>query len=351
MKRTALSVVLIAGVALIGQAAQAPPNLSGTWRPQNPATARPGDPFELTITQTPDTVTLRVPLQDPVIVRLDGQEARSQSAGPGAVTTSSRAAWEGAKLAVSTTFTTGRGTNTTKQVYSVDGDRLSIETTSLNPDGSTQPARTAAYVRYVATSLPVPPVRRPEAGYVSLFNGKDLTGWKAGAPPDTFKVDNGVIVANGVQGAGHLFYDGPVGGHAFQDFDLKLDAVARYRSNGGVYVMTEFQAQGFPAKGFEIQVNNSHTDRIRTGSLYHVVDLSNIPAKDDEWMPMEIMARANTITITLKGQEVIRWVQPADWPGAYDTPNRRIAPGTIAFQAHDPYSTTAYANIRIKLLQ
>ena len=43
--------------------------------------------------------------------------------------------------------------------------------------------------------------------------------------------------------------------------------------------MTEFQPQGFPGKGFEIQVNNSHSDRIRTGSLYHVVDLSNIPGK------------------------------------------------------------------------
>ena len=74
--------------------------------------------------------------------------------------------------------------------------------------------------------------------------------------------------------------------------------LARYRSNGGVYVMTEFQPQGFPGKGFEIQVNNSHSDRIRTGSLYHVVDLSNIPGKDDEWIPMEIKGQANTITIS-----------------------------------------------------
>ena len=77
--------------------------------------------------------------------------------------------------------------------------------------------------------------------------------------------------------------------------------------NGGVYVMTEFQPQGFPGKGFEIQVNNSHSDRIRTGSLYHVVDLSNIPGKDDEWIPMEIKGQANTIIVTLKGQEVVRW--------------------------------------------
>jgi hypothetical protein len=263
----------------------------------------------------------------------------------------SRAAWEGAKLAVSTTVTTGRGTTTSKQLYSVDGDRLSIETTILNADGTPQPARTAVYVRYVPVPLPVPPVRKVEAGFVSLFNGKDLTGWKTGAAPDTFKVDRGMVVANGVAGPGHLFYDGPVGNHAFQDFDLKLDAVARYRSNGGVYVMTEFQPTGFPSIGFEVQVNNSHTDRVRTGSLYHVSDVSNIPAKDDEWMPMEIMARGHVITITVKGVEVVHWTQPPDWQTNYDTASRKIAPGTIAFQAHDPYSTTAYANIRMKLLK
>jgi hypothetical protein len=344
---------LIAGVALAGRAAQAPPNLSGTWRPQNPATAGPTAIFEFTITQTADTISIRTPLQTPetVTLRLDGQESRSQGAGPGApVTMAARAAWEGSKLAVTTTATMARGTNASKQLYSIDGDRLTIETSTMNPDGTTSAPRAVVYARYVAVPLPAPPVRRTEEGYVSLFNGKDLTDWKPGAPPDTFKVENGMIVANGVGGAGHLFYDGPVGNHLFQNFDLKLDAVARYRSNGGVYVMTQFQPQGFPTNGFEIQVNNSHTDRIRTGSLYHVVDLSNIPAKDDEWMPMEIVSRANTITITVKGVEVVRWIQPPDWQSNYDTPNRRIAAGTIAFQAHDPYSTTAYANIRIKLL-
>ena len=115
-------------------------------------------------------------------------------------------------------------------------------------------------------------------------------------------------------------------------------------------MLTEYQEKGFPAKGFEVQVNNSHTDRIRSGSLYHVVDLSYIPAKDDEWFPMEITVQGETITISVKGTQVIQWTQPADWNGAYDTPGRKIAPGTIAFQAHDPNSTTAYANIRIRPL-
>jgi hypothetical protein len=124
--------------------------------------------------------------------------------------------------------------------------------------------------------------------------------------------------------------------------------MAKAKSNGGIYICTEYQPTGFPTTGFEVQVNNSHTDRIRTGSLYHVVDLSYIPAKDDEWFPMEIMVKGQTVTIWVKGSKVVEWTQPPDWTSNYDTPNRKIAPGTVAFQAHDPNSFTYYKNIRIK---
>jgi hypothetical protein len=200
------------------------------------------------------------------------------------------------------------------------------------------------------TPMTPPPATKVENGYTSLFNGKDLTGWKVGGPASDFKVVDGAIQANGVDGPGHLFYEGNFQNHTLRNFDLRLDVMAKNRSNGGVYVLTEFQESGFPGKGFEIQVNNSHTDRIRTGSLYHVVDLSYIPAKDGEWFPMEIQVKGQTVTVWVKGSQVLQWTQPADWNGAYDTPGRKIAPGTIAFQAHDPNSFTYYSNIRVKAL-
>jgi hypothetical protein len=201
------------------------------------------------------------------------------------------------------------------------------------------------------TPWPAPPATKIESDYTSLFNGKDLTGWKISGPANSFSAEQGAIVAHGLSGAGHLFYDGAVENHLFRNFTLRLDVMARNRSNGGVYILTEFQETGFPGKGFEVQVNNSHTDRIRGGSLYHVVDLSNIPAKDDEWYPMEINVQDMVITITVKGEQVVRWKQPADWTTNYDTASRKIAPGTFAFQAHDPNSVTAYANIRVKALK
>jgi hypothetical protein len=354
MKRAMLTLVLASAVVVIGRAAQAPPNLSGTWRPQNSMGGQV-NPFEFTITQTADSVTIRTPLSNPesVTLKLNAETPVQIGGGQGgmpATTARFTAAWEGSKLVVGSAIAGPGGmTGSSRAVYSISGDTLTLEASNSRPDGSMTPVRTATYVKYTPVPMPAPPTRTVESGYVSLFNGKDLTGWKASANPDSFKVENGAIVANAVGQPSHLFYDGTVGNHAFQDFDLRLDVLARYRSNGGVYVMTEFQPQGFPGKGFEIQVNNSHSDRIRTGSLYHVVDLSNIPGKDDEWIPMEITGQGNTITISLKGQEVVRWTQPAEWQSNYDTPSRKVAPGTIAFQSHDLYSVTAYSNIRLKL--
>jgi 3-keto-disaccharide hydrolase len=198
-----------------------------------------------------------------------------------------------------------------------------------------------------------------EPGFTSLFNGRDFTGWKISGPAETFTIKDGAIVANGA--TSHAYYDGPFRNHSFRDFELKVDAMTRAGSNGGIYVLTELQdpaaglvrATGrFPSKGFEIQVNNSHTDRVRTGSLYHVADvLDDSPAKDDEWFTEDIIVKGNTITIKVNGKQTVTWTQPADWNGGREGPGRSITgPGTIALQGHDPKSTVYYKNIRIKPL-
>ena len=198
-----------------------------------------------------------------------------------------------------------------------------------------------------------------EAGFTSLFNGTDFTGWTISGPAESFTIQDGAIVAHGP--TSHAYYDGPFRGHSFRDFELRVDVMTRAGSNGGIYVLTELQdpaaglvrATGrFPAKGFEIQVNNSHTDRVRTGSLYHVADVfDDSPAKDDEWFTEGIVVKGNTITISVNGKQTVTWTQPADWNGGREGPGRSITgPGTIALQGHDPKSTVYYKNIRIKPL-
>jgi hypothetical protein len=98
MKRTVLTMVLAAAVVVIGRAAQAPPNLSGTWRPQNPNSGQV-NPFEFTITQAADSVTIRTPLGNPESVTLKlNAETRTPISGRGgaSATAVSTAGWEGA---------------------------------------------------------------------------------------------------------------------------------------------------------------------------------------------------------------------------------------------------------------
>lgn len=194
------------------------------------------------------------------------------------------------------------------------------------------------------------PLGAAEDGWISLFNGKDLSGWRVNENPGTFTVQNGAIVARGPRS--HCFYVGDVGGHRFLNFELKVDVMTLPGANGGIYILTDFQEKGWPGKGFEVQVNNSYVnDPRRTGSLYQVQDVAENLVKDHEWFTQHIEVRGETITVRLNGKEIVRWTQPKGWNGTPEFPERRIAPGTIALQGHDAGSTVYYRNIQIRLLK
>ena len=197
--------------------------------------------------------------------------------------------------------------------------------------------------------LAVVPLFAADDGFTSLFNGKDLTGWKASEHPDTFSVEDGAIVTHGPRS--HCFYTGNFHQHTFKDFELKVDVMTRPKANGGIYIQTEYQETGWPGKGFEVQVNNTFpSDPRLTGSLYEVADNLGEAAKDNEWFTEDILVRGNTITVKVNDRVVAQWTQPPGWNGTKTFPGRRIGPGTIALQAHDPGSTVYYKNIRIKPL-
>ena len=152
----------------------------------------------------------------------------------------------------------------------------------------------------------------------------------------------------------HCFYVGDVHNHDFKDFELMVDVMTLPGSNGGVYFHTAYQDVSWPEKGFEVQVNNTHGDHIKSGSLYHVKDIGADDIKgivqDNEWFTEHIVVKGDRVTISLNGKQVVDWTQPADWQGTSDFAGRRIDHGTIALQGHDANSTVYYKNIRIKPL-
>ena len=197
--------------------------------------------------------------------------------------------------------------------------------------------------------LAVVPLVAADDGFVPLFNGKDMTGWKASEHPDTFSVKEGAIVAHGPRS--HCFYVGDFHQHTFRNFELKVDILTLPKSNGGVYIQTEYQETGWPGKGFEVQVNNTYPGDPRlTGSLYEVADNTSEVAKDQEWFSEDILVEGDSITVKVNDKVVAQWTEPPGWNGTKDFPGRRISAGTIALQAHDAGSTVYYKNIRIKPL-
>jgi hypothetical protein len=201
----------------------------------------------------------------------------------------------------------------------------------------------------IAALIALAPLCAQEKGWTSLFNGKDLTGWKVNENPATFSVQDGAIVAHGNRS--HCFYLGEFHNHQFRNFELMVDVMTKPKSNGGIYILTEYQDQGWPGKGFEVQVNNTFPgDPRKTGSLYEVQDVKQQLVKDDEWFTEHIIVKGENIRVMVNGKQVVNWTQPAGWKGTSDFAGRRIAPGTIALQGHDPGSTVYYKNIRIKLL-
>src|SRR5207248_4296179 len=131
--------------------------------------------------------------------------------------------------------------------------------------------------------------------WVSLFNGKDLTGWKT-HPADKAKweVKDGVLIGTGP--AGHLFSERG----DYESFRYRVEARINDHGNSGQYFRARF-GPSFP-KGYEAQINSTHGDPVKTGSLYPAFDPELSPQQrqkiivterlhqPDEWFTQEVIA-------------------------------------------------------------
>ena len=188
----------------------------------------------------------------------------------------------------------------------------------------------------------------PVAGWVPLFDGKSLDGWKANEKPETFSVQNGEIVVRGDRS--HLFYVGPVQNHDFKNFEVKMDILTKKGANSGFYIHTEFQPDGWPAKGYEIQVNNTHTDPKKGAGLYGIKDNATAPAKDDEWYTMTIKVEGKRIVTMVNGTVITDYTEEENAQRPDNFKGRLLSHGTFAIQGHDPKSEVHFKNILVRPL-
>jgi len=215
--------------------------------------------------------------------------------------------------------------------------------------------------------------QKDSKGWVQLFNGKDLTGWKIHPKPNPrdilevltiekngkvaayqgklkdgktvplWRVEEGILIGSGP--ASHLFSERG----DYRNFQYRVEAMINNGGNSGQYFRTVFEP-GFP-KGYEAQINATHTDRIRTGSLYpagglskyrdKITVLNDAPHKPDEWFTQEVIADGNHIVIMVNGKKTVDW----------NDPENTYTKGHFALQGHDPGTVVKFRRIEVKELQ
>ena len=219
----------------------------------------------------------------------------------------------------------------------------------------------------------VPPA---ENDFTSLFDGKTLAGWKIGENAGVFQVRDGMIVMECPatnHSPAHLFYAGSVHGHNFKNFDLRLEVMTFPCANSGIYFHTKYQESGWPNCGIECQVNSSHSDWRRAGSLWGIRNISWGPeappadnkeivtilpkpeVTDGTWYAQEIICQNGQVTIKLNGKTMFEYTVPdANVEHALPTGSTWLPAGTFALQGHPPMpgqiSKACFKNIRVKIL-
>jgi hypothetical protein len=189
------------------------------------------------------------------------------------------------------------------------------------------------------------PSNGPDAsGWYQLFNGKDLSGWTPSENKHSCKVENGSILVHGPRS--HLFYTGTVHAATFKDFELIAEVLTTPGSNSGIYFRTKFQERGWPNRGYEAQINNTHPDYKKTGSLYAVCDKSQSPVQDNRWFTCHITVLERSIRIQIDGKTITEYTEPR----FLNRPHRQLGDGTIALQSHDENSKVYFRMVDVKPL-
>ena len=210
-----------------------------------------------------------------------------------------------------------------------------------------------------------------EKGWMQLFNGKDLTGWKLpgkrdgdileeipkeedgkvvaylgklknGSEVPLWRVEDGILIGSGPHS--HLFTEKD----DYDNFHYRVEAMINDHGNSGQYFRTQF-GPGFP-KGYEAQINSTHGDPIRTGSLYPAFNSKLTPEEKkqiivnkmlvppNEWFTQEVMMDGNHIVIKVNGKTTVDFVDQ----------NNTYMKGHFALQGHDPGTVVKFRKVEYK---
>lgn len=180
-----------------------------------------------------------------------------------------------------------------------------------------------------------PGLAKPANEFTPLFDGKTLSGWTPNDRSDGKKeaewevLEGGVIAGKGEHG--HLFSP-----KSYENFHYRAEARINDGGNSGMYFRTK-KGQTWP-EGYEAQVNSSHQDVVRTGSLYNIKRVQEQLVPPDTWFTQEVIAYGDHIVIKVNGKVTANEV------------TGRHKKGHFAFQFHDPTCKVQFRNVMVREL-
>jgi hypothetical protein len=189
-------------------------------------------------------------------------------------------------------------------------------------------------------------LRLKPLGLQSIFNGKDLTGWREipGRKSVYSVTSEGYL--NVKNGNGDLQTEASYG-----DFVFQLDIISNGKHlNSGVFLRAE---PGQFWSGYESQIRNQWEgeDRAKpvdfgTGGIYNRQPARRVISSDHEWFTKTIVAHGPHLAVWVNGFQVSDFTDTRA-PHSNARQGYRAAPGVLSLQGHDPTTDLSFRNLRI----
>jgi hypothetical protein len=181
-----------------------------------------------------------------------------------------------------------------------------------------------------------------EDKWITLFDGETLNGWeKVGSEESKWDVIDGALTGTGTPSM-LVCTKGP-----FKNFRYRTEVRINDGGNSGLY----FRASRKPTftDGYEAQIDSTHKDPIRTGSLYGLLHIYKDLVKPNEWFTYELEVRDDQwrrreltrIKVMVNGDELYEYL---DFSKAFTE-------GHFAFQQHDPGSVVNIRKVEVMPLE
>jgi hypothetical protein len=220
------------------------------------------------------------------------------------------------------------------------GDKISGILLSPRPNGLSVDTTS-----FTGTKLPpvpqAPDLTKLKFGTpITLFNGKDLTGWKLidEKKKNGFKAINGVLDNNPVQveGTEHVSYGNLRTEQEFEDFNLKLEVNVPEGSNSGIYLRGMYEIQVLDSYKKELDSHNM-------GALYSRIKPTVAAEKPaGTWQSLDITLCDRHLTVILNGTKIID-NQPVYGPTGGAMKSDVFTPGPLYLQGD--HGKVEYRNI------